>query len=408
MGYISRYRVMHCPGQLLESVALRYRRPGVARPWPRGRNGWRRYGWLTDREREAEVAEGLTARSQRLARLEAVLFLAPEPLGSRKLAELASLADGTKARTLVRELNRRYDQEGCAFRAVEVAGGFRLVSREKFVPWLRRLHTVPVEVRLSAPAMETLAVVAYRQPVLRAEVEAIRGVQCGEILRQLMERELVRIVGRSEELGRPFLYGTTKQFLEVFGLRHVDELPRPALTRTPAADGPLDQSAALLGAEAQTPSQPIHLSPTEGGSNVTTALDTAVPSQETSEEYPPTMIEDGPSVVANMDEDFNDEEEEEEEDEDYDEEDDYDEDDYDEDDYDEDEDLEDDEDLEEDEWEEVEDDDEEDEEEEDDDWDDDDWDDEEDEEDDDWDDEAAEEDEDWDDEEDEEDEEDWD
>ena len=166
-------------------------------------------------------------RAGRLARLEAVLFLAREPLGSRKLAQLAGLADGTKARTLVRALNRRYDAEGSAFRVEEVAGGFQLMTRPKFAPWLRRLHAAPVEVRLSAPAMETLAVVAYRQPVLRAEIEAIRGVQCGEILRQLIERDLVRIAGRSEELGRPLLYGTTRQFLQVFGLRHLDDLPRP-------------------------------------------------------------------------------------------------------------------------------------------------------------------------------------
>lgn len=100
------------------------------------------------------------------------------------------------------------------------------MTRSKFAPWLRRLHSTTTEVRLSAPAMETLAVVAYRQPVLRADVEAIRGVQSGEVLRQLIERDLVRIVGRSGELGRPFLYGTTKQFLQVFGLRHLDELPR--------------------------------------------------------------------------------------------------------------------------------------------------------------------------------------
>jgi segregation and condensation protein B len=100
------------------------------------------------------------------------------------------------------------------------------MTRAKFAPWLRRLHSAPVENRLSAPAMETLAVVAYRQPVLRADIEAIRGVQSGEVLRQLIERDLVRIVGRSDELGRPFLYGTTKQFLQVFGLRHLDELPK--------------------------------------------------------------------------------------------------------------------------------------------------------------------------------------
>jgi segregation and condensation protein B len=161
--------------------------------------------------------------------LEAVLLLAREPLGSRKLAQLAGLADGTKARTLVRALNRRYDAEGSAFRVEEVGGGFELMTRSQFAPWLRRLCSAPVEVRLSAPAMETLAVVAYRQPVLRAEVEAIRGVQCGEILRQLIERELVRIIGRSEELGRPLLYGTTRRFLQVFGLRHLEDLPQSEL-----------------------------------------------------------------------------------------------------------------------------------------------------------------------------------
>ncbi|MBN2294465.1 MAG: SMC-Scp complex subunit ScpB [Pirellulales bacterium] len=161
-----------------------------------------------------------------MARVEAILFLAREPLPSRKLGQLADLADGTEARTLVRELNKLYDLRGCAFRVMEVAGGFQLMSRPQFSPWLRRLHSVPLEVRLSGPALETLAVVAYRQPVLRAAVEVIRGVQCGEILRQLMERDLVKIVGRSEDLGRPFLYGTTKQFLQVFGLRAIDELPR--------------------------------------------------------------------------------------------------------------------------------------------------------------------------------------
>ena len=177
---------------------------------------------------EEETRGGLsgTVRPPPLATLEGVLFLAREPLSTRKLAQLAGLADGTEARTLVRKLNGLYDAEGCAFRVEEVAGGLQLMSRPKFAPWLRRLHAVPVEIRLSAPALETLAVVAYRQPVLRAEIEAIRGVQCGEILRQLMERDLVRIVGRSEELGRPFLYGTTRLFLQVFGLRHLDELPR--------------------------------------------------------------------------------------------------------------------------------------------------------------------------------------
>ncbi len=166
----------------------------------------------------------------KLTDLEAVLFLAREPLSTRKLAKLAKLADGTEARTLLKKLAARYDQrggdqQGRALQLVEVAGGFQLLTRPQLAPWISRLHGEAQEVRLSAPALETLSVVAYQQPVVRAEIEAIRGVQCGEILRVLMERDLLRIVGRADELGRPFLYGTTKKFLQVFGLRRLDQLP---------------------------------------------------------------------------------------------------------------------------------------------------------------------------------------
>lgn len=162
----------------------------------------------------------------RAARLEAVLLVAKEPLPSRKLAQLAELEDGTEARTLARQLNERLDARGAAFRVEQVAGGFQMLTRPAYSPWLRRLHQNEVLVQLSAPALETLSIVAYRQPILRAQVEAIRGVQCGEMLKQLMERELVRIAGKSPELGRPFLYGTTKRFLQVFGLRDLEDLPR--------------------------------------------------------------------------------------------------------------------------------------------------------------------------------------
>ena len=162
----------------------------------------------------------------KLARLLAVLFLANEPLSTRKLSQYANLADGTEARTLVTHLNRQLDEAGRAFRAESVAGGYQLVTRPKFAKWLRRLEHVPNAVRLSAPALETLAVVAYRQPVMRGEVEEIRGVACGEILSQLLARDLIRIGGRSDELGRPYLYNTTRRFLQVFGLRSLEELPR--------------------------------------------------------------------------------------------------------------------------------------------------------------------------------------
>jgi len=196
------------------------------------------------RPAESAAADSWT-RDERTARLEAVLFLAREPVTTRKLAQLAHLADGTEARTLIRRLNRWYDETGSAFRAEELAGGFQLLSRPKFGGWLRRLYNSPVEVRLSGPALETLAVVAYRQPVLRAEVEAIRGVDCGEILRQLMERDLVRTAGRADELGRPYWYATTKRFLQVFGLRHLDDLPRAALMRAEDAQSSGAEPVAL-------------------------------------------------------------------------------------------------------------------------------------------------------------------
>jgi segregation and condensation protein B len=166
--------------------------------------------------------DSLTAR---LARLEGVLLLAREPLSTRKLAELAELADGTEARSLARELGRRLRKRGSALQVVEVAQGLQLLTRPNLAHWLRRLQSASEEPRLSGPALETLSVAAYRQPVTRAEIESIRGVQCGEILRLLMERDLLRIVGRSDELGRPFLYGTTRKFLQVFGLGRLEHLP---------------------------------------------------------------------------------------------------------------------------------------------------------------------------------------
>ncbi len=174
----------------------------------------------------AKPSDGdLQQTETKLAQLETVLFLAREPLSTRKLAKLAKLADGTEARTLLKQLSKRYDQRASAIQMVEVAGGVQLLTRPLLADWIRRLHGASEELRLSAPAMETLAVVAYLQPVLRAEIEAIRGVQCGEILRVLMEYDLLRIVGRAEELGRPFQYGTTKNFLQVFGLRRLEQLP---------------------------------------------------------------------------------------------------------------------------------------------------------------------------------------
>lgn len=171
------------------------------------------------------VGSRLEPTSLARSRVEALLLIAKSPLNYRKIASLAELEDATQARTLVAELNELYDSLGRGFRIEQLAGGSRMMTRSVVAPWLRRLGVLAPAVRLSWPMMETLAVVAYRQDVTRADVESVRGVACGEILRQLMQIDLVRISGRSEDLGRPYLYGTTKRFLKICGLPSINALP---------------------------------------------------------------------------------------------------------------------------------------------------------------------------------------
>ena len=188
---------------------------------------------LRDDPAEAAAADPL-ARDARLARLEAALLLADEPLAPRRLAAVADLADAAEVRSLIAKLRRLYDADGTAFQVEEIAGGFQLLTRPAYQQWLVRLRRAGNELRLSAAALETLAVVAYRQPIMRADVEKVRGVQCGEILNQLMEKGLVRIAGRHDSLGRPVLYGTTKKFLQVFGLNSLKDLPEVEQLKPPA------------------------------------------------------------------------------------------------------------------------------------------------------------------------------
>lgn len=165
------------------------------------------------------------ARDGKLARLEAVLLIADEPLAARKLADAAGLADAAEARASIEKLQEFYDADATAFQVEEIAGGYQLLTRPRYHPWLARLKRTGHELRLTPTTLETLAVIAYKQPVMRAEVEKVRGVACGEVIRQLMEKGLVRIAGRHDSLGRPQLYGTTKRFLQAFGLNALADLP---------------------------------------------------------------------------------------------------------------------------------------------------------------------------------------
>jgi segregation and condensation protein B len=184
-----------------------------------------------------KAAGGELVRDARLALVEAALLTADEPLTPRRLADAAGLRDAAEARKLVQRLRELYGHDGTAFQVEELAGGFQLLTRPEYHPWLARLWRAGADLRLSGAAKETLAIVAYKQPVTRADLEAIRGVQSGELLRQLMEKGLVRIAGRDDSLGRPVLYGTTKKFLQVFGLRSLSDLPEVEDLPPPKAKG---------------------------------------------------------------------------------------------------------------------------------------------------------------------------
>jgi segregation and condensation protein B len=159
--------------------------------------------------------------------IEALLFASDEPLTSRRLAELADDVSESLVEDLIAELNVDYLREGRAFRIQEIAGGWRLVSRSEFAPWVRRMLETGRPTRLSQAALETLAIIAYKQPVTRSELESVRGVSVDAVLQTLVDRALVTIVGRGEGLGRPLLYGTSSLFLEYFGLPGLDALPKP-------------------------------------------------------------------------------------------------------------------------------------------------------------------------------------
>ncbi len=217
-----------------------------------GTSGWqwsfqiRSAGGASGDEAGNRKAEHTTRRSRKLARLEAVLLVADSALSFRKLSQFATLADAKEARELVQELNDKLDRGGTAFRIEKVATGVRLMTRPQFSMWLDRLHNRQARAKLSPPMLETLSIVAYRQPVTRADVDRIRGVQASEMLRQLMDRGLIRITGEDDSLGRPYLYGTTKQFLEEYGFGSLDDLPMADTLRRrdkPAETPEIDEAA---------------------------------------------------------------------------------------------------------------------------------------------------------------------
>ncbi len=215
-------------------------------------------------------------------RIEAVLMTADRPIGERKLAailELESRNDDSgdsedsggeggpvvRIREAVETLNGTYEEGGRSFRIERVAGGLQMLTLPEYAEDITRLRGARTQAKLSQAALETLAIIAYRQPILRADLESIRGVACGEVLRGLMERRLVRIAGRAEELGRPMLYGTTKEFLEVFGLATLEDLPQARELRPAPARKKRSEDSATDSVPEGTPpsSATLEATPTE-------------------------------------------------------------------------------------------------------------------------------------------------
>jgi segregation and condensation protein B len=164
--------------------------------------------------------------------LEAILFATDEPLTDGKLAGIVETTT-KQVRESIESLNAKYAAENHAFRIEQIAGGYQMLTLNTFNFWLKKMLRARSDNKLSPAAMETLAIIAYKQPIIRADIEAIRGVAVGEVIRSLMYKGLVKIAGRAEILGRPMLYGTTKKFLEIFGLNSLKDLPKAEELKNP-------------------------------------------------------------------------------------------------------------------------------------------------------------------------------
>jgi segregation and condensation protein B len=161
------------------------------------------------------------------AGLEAVLFTCDDPIGLNKLKDVFPEAKPEEIRAALAGLKADYDQTGRSFSLEEIAGGYQLLTRPEHADIIAKLRKAKADRKLSSAALETLAIIAYKQPIKRVDLEAIRGAGSGELIRALMEKNLVRIAGREEIPGSPIQYGTTKDFLDTFGLKSIEDLPRP-------------------------------------------------------------------------------------------------------------------------------------------------------------------------------------
>lgn len=175
-------------------------------------------------EQETETPADFEATLETV--VESVLFASDEPISPKRLVDVAQAGSVKDVNACVKALNKNYRESGRSFRIEKISGGYQMMTLSAFNSWISKLIKVRSDNKLTPAGLEALAIVAYKQPIIRADIEAIRGVASGEILRNLMYKGMVKIVGRAEVIGRPMLYGTTKKFLDVFGLNTLKDLPK--------------------------------------------------------------------------------------------------------------------------------------------------------------------------------------
>lgn len=213
--------------------------------------------------------------------LEAALFASPRPIPTDELAALDPETSPAGLASALDELREHYDVDGHGVELVEVGGGWQVLTRPEYTEAIERAQLAARPQRLSAAALESLAIIAYRQPIGRAEIAEIRGVDVGAVIKSLHERGLIDVVGRAEGLGRPLLYGTTAQFLEQFALRHLEELPR------------VDElTIALRRGDLAAPEQPLEQSDEQAPDSAPAAESAAEPTGETTPEAPSAAAEE--------------------------------------------------------------------------------------------------------------------
>lgn len=226
--------------------------------------------------------------------IESLLFVSEEPIGLQQFKTVLDVAETAVIRDALAELAAEYDQRGGGFELREVAGGYQLRTRADYSEWVKKLLK-PSPTRLSRASLETLAIIAYKQPIIRADVEHIRGVDCGGVLRMLLEKKLIRVLGRKDIPGRPMIYGTTRQFLEVFNLKDLRDLPSPKEIEALGLESEEDYAAGEGDDTAAEPARDEEAA--EAGDSAETNRP-AAPSENVAAENRPGGPEEGPEASA--------------------------------------------------------------------------------------------------------------